>query len=174
MKPSPLKPSGKLKTPKSLKTALAHDKKAGKKIVFTNGCFDILHVGHTRYLSAAKNLGDVLVVGLNTDLSVKKLKGPERPVNHEKDRAEVLGALAAVDYLVFFGEPTPMKLIQALRPDFLVKGGDWKKKDIVGSGFVESYGGKVKSLPLVEGFSTTKMLKKITMSSPKSFIGDQF
>ena len=161
MKPSPLKGSAKLKTLASLKQLLAKDRKTRKKIVFTNGCFDILHVGHVRYLAEARSLGDILVVGLNTDSSVKKLKGPERPVNRERDRAEILGSLVCVDYLVLFSDPTPLNLIKAVRPDFLVKGGDWKKKDIVGSDFVELYGGKVRSLPFTKGFSTSGLLDKI-------------
>ena len=151
----------KIKTLSSLIPALSRDKKSGKKIVFTNGCFDILHVGHVRYLSDARNLGDVLVVGLNKDASVRKLKGPERPVTHEKDRAEVVAALECVDYVVFFSEPTPKNLIHSVKPDMLVKGGDWKPKDIVGSDFVLSYGGKVKSLPFHKGFSTTSLIEKI-------------
>ena len=140
---------------------LRKEKKKGRKIVFTNGCFDVLHVGHVRYLKKAKSLGDVLVIGLNTDASVKRLKGSGRPLNKEKDRAEVLGALAFVDRVVFFSEATPERLIRAVRPDLIVKGGDWKKKDIVGSAFVESYGGKARSLPYIRGFSTTGLLDKI-------------
>ena len=132
-----------------------------KKLVFTNGCFDILHKGHVTYLSQARALGDALVVGLNADASVRRLKGPERPVNEERDRAEVLGALACVDLVVIFREDTPDRLIHAVRPDVLVKGGDWKKKDIVGGPFVESYGGKVRVIPFVKGFSTTGLLEKI-------------
>ncbi len=153
--------TAKLKSLASVLSLLIKEKKKGRKVVFTNGCFDILHVGHVRYLQKAKSLGDVLVIGLNTDASVRKLKGPERPVTRERDRAEVLGALSFVDHLVLFSDTTPERLIRALRPDFLVKGGDWKKKDIVGSGFVESYGGKVRSLPYIGGFSTTGLLEKI-------------
>lgn len=144
-----------------LLAVLSKKKRAGKKIVFTNGCFDILHLGHVRYLEKAKSLGDVLVVGLNSDASVRSLKGPGRPINPAEDRAAVLGALKAVDYVTIFSEPTPLKLIQAVRPDFLVKGGDWKPKDIVGSSVVESYGGKVRSLKFVEGKSTSKVLSAI-------------
>jgi len=136
-------------------------RKSGKKVVFTNGCFDILHLGQVRYLQKARALGDVLVVGLNTDASVRALKGRDRPVTHEKDRAAVLAALACVDYVLLFSERTPERLIRALRPDFLVKGGDWKPKDIAGGPFVASYGGRVRSLPFVRGFSTTALLKKI-------------
>ena len=151
----------KLKTVREIVPIAARLKKSGKKIVFTNGCFDILHVGHVRTLCQAKALGDVLVLGLNRDSSVKFLKGSGRPVTSEKERAEVISALEAVDYVVFFGESTPEKLIHAVKPDFLVKGGDWKKKDIVGSDFVESYGGKIRSLRFVQGYSTTKLIEKI-------------
>lgn len=154
----------KIKTLKELKRLLSQLKKRGQKTVFTNGCFDILHVGHVRYLDRARSLGDALIIGLNTDLSVKAIKGPQRPVTPQAERAEVLSALSSVDFLVLFSDPTPLRLIQAIRPDFLVKGGDWKKKDIVGSGFVESYGGKVLSLPYVKGFSTTGLIDKIKSS----------
>ena len=133
----------------------------GRKLVVTNGCFDILHVGHVRYLAQARSLGDALVIGVNRDASVARLKGPGRPVVKERERAEVLSALSSVDFLVFFSEPTPLKLIQAIKPDFLVKGGDWKKKDIVGWDTVESYGGKVRSLQFVKGFSSTGLIGKL-------------
>jgi len=132
-----------------------------KKVVFTNGCFDILHVGHVRYLHQARALGDLLVVAINTDASVKKLKGEQRPIQTEKDRAEIMAALECVSFVTLFAEETPEDLIRALKPDILVKGGDWKEDQIVGSGFVKSYGGTVKSLPYVEGKSTTNILKKI-------------
>ena len=151
----------KIKKLSSLKKVLTRRRKAGEKIVFTNGCFDVLHVGHTRYLQKARALGDVLVIGLNTDRSVQKLKGMGRPVNPENNRAEVLGALECVDYVVLFSEDTPLRLIRTLRPDFLVKGGDWSKESIVGKGVVESYGGHVKTIPFVKGFSTTGVLKKM-------------
>lgn len=157
-------PVTKLLTSAALLSVLKKEKKHGKKIVFTNGCFDILHVGHVRYLRQARALGDILVVALNTDASARRLKGPARPVTPQQERAEVLSALSAVDFLVFFSESTPLKLVQAVKPDFLVKGGDWKKKDIVGSAFVESYGGKVLSLPYVKGFSTTGLIEKIKKS----------
>lgn len=153
--------TAKLKPLVSVVSLLHKEKKKGRKVVFTNGCFDILHVGHVRYLRQARSLGDILVIGLNSDASVRKLKGAERPVTRERDRAEVLGALSCVDHLVLFSDATPERLIRAIRPNFLVKGGDWKKKDIVGSGFVESYGGKVRSLPYIRGFSTTGLLEKI-------------
>jgi rfaE bifunctional protein nucleotidyltransferase chain/domain len=129
---------------------------AGKKIVFTNGCFDILHKGHIRYLRHARKLGDVLVVGVNSDDSVKRIK-PGRPVNSARDRAEVLAALSMVDYVIIFSESTPYRLIKTLRPDILVKGGDWKKEEIVGYDIVdETY-----SLPYVRGASTTGIIEKI-------------
>ena len=128
----------------------------GKKIVFTNGCFDILHVGHVDYLSRAKTLGDILVIGLNSDSSVRNIKGKGRPVNNERDRAVVLSALEAVDYVVIFKEPTPYSLIKNIMPDVLVKGGDWKPKDIVGNDIVK----KVVSIPFVKGYSTTGLLCK--------------
>lgn len=134
--------------------------RAGKKVVFTNGCFDLLHVGHVRYLQEAKSLGDILVVALNSDASVKKLKGPTRPVQIENDRAEILAALGAVDFTILFTEETPEKVIQSIKPDILVKGGDWKIEQIVGAPFVQSYGGKVYSLHFIEGKSTTKLIEK--------------
>ena len=131
-----------------------------QKIVFTNGCFDLLHVGHVRYLQEAKAQGDLLVVGVNSDASVKRLKGPTRPIQNENDRAEILAALGAIDYVVIFTEDTPENLIHAVKPNVLVKGGDWKPEQIVGSSFVMSYGGEVKSLQFVEGRSTTKIIEK--------------
>ena len=129
------------------------------KVVFTNGCFDILHRGHIEYLSKAADMGDVLVVGLNTDASVKRLKGEGRPVNHEEARALVLSSLSFVDAVVLFDEDTPYELIKAVHPDVLVKGADYKVEDIVGYDIVTSYGGTVTTVPLVEGYSTTKLLR---------------
>lgn len=131
-----------------------------QKIVFTNGCFDLLHVGHIRYLQEARAQGDFLVVGVNSDASVKRLKGPTRPIQNESDRAEILSALAAVDAVVIFTEDTPANLIEAVRPNILVKGGDWKPDQIVGGPFVLSYGGEVRSLQFVDGKSTTKIIEK--------------
>ena len=131
-----------------------------KKIVFTNGCFDLLHIGHVRYLEEAKKLGDILVVGINTDASVQKLKGPTRPIQNENDRSEILAALKAVDHTVLFGDETPLNLIQQIKPHVLVKGGDWKIEQIVGSEFVLSHGGQVKSLQFVDGRSTTRIIEK--------------
>lgn len=131
------------------------------KIVFTNGCFDILHIGHIRYLQEAARLGDILVVGLNSDASVKRLKGPERPVNTQLDRAEILGALNFIDYIVMFEEETPLELIKQIQPDVLVKGGDYKPQDVVGKEEVEARGGKLVLLPFVDGKSTTNIIEKI-------------
>ncbi len=150
----------KIKNAKDLARTLSSLRGKGKKIVFTNGCFDILHVGHVDYLSKARRLGDVLVVGLNTDSSVKKVKGEGRPINKELDRAKVLAALSSVDYVTLFGEPTPEKLIMKLKPDLLVKGGDWKVKDIVGGDFVTKNGGKVKNIPFIKGYSTTSIIER--------------
>lgn len=130
------------------------------KLVFTNGCFDVLHRGHIYYLSRARELGDLLVVGLNTDGSVSKLKGPGRPVNDQQARAEVLGGLAFVDYILLFSEETPLKLIQTLKPDVLVKGGDYLKEDIVGYNEVTALGGRVETIPLMEGYSSSSILDK--------------
>ena len=145
----------------SLKSFLSGARRRGAKIVFTNGCFDVLHAGHVRYLSQARKLGTALVVGLNSDASVKRLKGADRPVNTEADRKEVLSALSSVDYVEVFSEDTPALLIRKVRPDVLVKGGDWAVKKIVGNEFVASYGGRTKVLPFVKGRSTTATLEKI-------------
>ncbi len=133
-----------------------------KKVVFTNGCFDILHVGHVRYLTAAKNFGDVLIVGLNTDESVKKLKGETRPINNQDDRAEVLLGLKAVDYVIFFGENTAENLIAEIKPDVYVKGGDYTLDTLPESKIVQSYGGRVELVNLVAGKSTTNIIEKIS------------
>lgn len=132
-----------------------------KRIVFTNGCFDLLHVGHIRYLKEARSLGDFLVVGVNSDASVRRLKGAQRPVQSQSDRAEILASLVSVDMAVIFEEDTPLQLIQAVRPDVLVKGGDWSIDAIVGGDFVLSYGGDVRSLQFIEGRSTTEIIHKI-------------
>jgi len=132
-----------------------------RRIVFTNGCFDLLHPGHVRLLTEAKRFGDVLVVGLNSDESVRRLKGPERPVLSESDRAEVLGGLHAVDFVTIFGEDTPDAVIRALRPDVLVKGGDYTEETVVGAPFVRSCGGEVVLVPLVEGRSTSSMVARM-------------
>ena len=152
----------KLRSLTGLRNALWRDKRAGRKIVFTNGCFDILHVGHVEYLSKARKMGDVLVIGLNSDRSVKQLKGKDRPINREEDRSKLLSAFYFVDYVTIFNEDTPDRLIRKLKPDILVKGGDWQMKDIVGASFVKSYGGRVATVPFVKGFSTTSLVKKMS------------
>ncbi len=134
----------------------------GRRIVFTNGCFDILHPGHVDYLTQARDLGDILVVGLNSDNSVKRQnKGPNRPINTQEARAKVLAGLGCVDAIVYFNEDTPMELIKIIQPDFLVKGGDWKVEQIVGHDIVTAKGGKVLTIPFLEGFSTTGIVNKL-------------
>ncbi len=137
-------------------------KAAGKKIVFTNGCFDIIHPGHIDYLTQARDLGDVLVLGLNTDNSVRRLnKAPNRPINNEQARATVLAGLACIDHIILFDEETPYELIKFLQPDILVKGDDYKVETIVGYDIVMARGGKVVTIPFLEGYSTTKLIQKI-------------
>ena len=143
-----------------LENVITFYKNQNKKIVFTNGCFDLLHVGHVRYLKQAKSLGDILIVGINTDASVQKNKGPTRPIQNENDRAEILVSLESVDHSILFAEETPRLLIEIIKPDFLVKGGDWKIEQIVGSDFVLKNGGKVLSLQFVDGKSTTSLVEK--------------
>jgi rfaE bifunctional protein nucleotidyltransferase chain/domain len=135
-------------------------RRLGDKIVFTNGCFDILHQGHIHLLAACAEEGARLVVGLNSDLSVKRLKGPGRPVNDQKSRATLLASVLFTDAVIVFEQDTPEELIHAIQPDILAKGGDWKKGDIVGSEFVESYGGQVKIIPYINGFSTTDIIER--------------
>jgi rfaE bifunctional protein nucleotidyltransferase chain/domain len=153
--------SEKIKSVEELKELIKKRKEKGQIMVFTNGCFDILHVGHIHYLNSARSLGDFLVVGLNSDESVKKIKGPLRPINSERERAYILSALECVDYIVFFDEETPENLIKELKPDILVKGADWEEEKIVGATFVKSYGGKVERVPFKFDVSTTKIIEKI-------------
>ena len=141
--------------------AINDHKKDSKKIVFTNGCFDILHVGHIRYLSEAKSLGDILVIGINSDKSVKELKGPARPINSLSDRALILSELRYVDYVVSFEEQTPLELIKIIMPDILVKGGDYTIETVVGSSEVIHSGGQVKLLQFHNGYSSTNYIDKI-------------
>lgn len=145
-----------------LKQELERLRGEGRKIVFTNGCFDILHVGHVRYLQAAKDMGDVLVLALNSDASVKSLKGDKRPLITESERAVVVAALASVDYVIIFSETTPLSLIEYLRPDVLVKGGDWAEEEVVGGEAVARWGGKVAIIPSIVGASTTNIVGKIS------------
>jgi rfaE bifunctional protein nucleotidyltransferase chain/domain len=155
----PLDPAAKIVSRDDLVRRLGRPR--SNTVVFTNGCFDVLHRGHVEYLASARSLGDVLVVGLNSDDSVRRLKGPGRPVNSEEDRAFVLAGLAAVDYVTVFGEDTPRELIAALLPDVLVKGGDYRRETIVGADEVEAAGGRVVVAPLVPGRSTTSIIERV-------------
>ena len=154
----------KIKSPLALKRILlkfsAANRSKKKKVVFTNGCFDILHKGHVHYLEQARGLGDLLIVGLNSDDSVRRLKGPERPLNPLEDRLEVLAALESVDFVTWFDTDTPLCLIQSLKPQILVKGGDWKIDQIVGAQDVLASGGSVRSLQYIQGSSTTEIIAR--------------
>ncbi len=152
---------GKVIARSRLAKELAGARRRGRKVVFTNGCFDILHAGHVRYLKKARSLGDILVVGLNSDSSVRSIKGDKRPIVPCGERAEVLSALECVDYVVVFSEPTPLKLIEAVRPDVLAKGADWAAKDIVGGEGVKSSGGRVARIALLQGRSTTNIIRRV-------------
>lgn len=136
-------------------------KSENKKIVFTNGCFDILHAGHVRYLKESKKFGDILIVGLNSDISVKKIKGETRPINPEMDRAEVLAGLEAVNYIVLFDETSPVKLLEEIKPDIYTKGADYTVETLPEAKTVLSYGGKIEFIKFLEGRSTTKIIDKI-------------
>ncbi len=151
----------KVKNRSELATIVSELKREGKRVVFTNGCFDILHVGHVRYLEAARALGDVLVVGLNSDASVRRLKGQSRPLVSEDERAEVLGALWFVDFVTIFGEETPIELIRELTPSVHVKGGDYKEDDLPEAEVVRAGGGRIAIIPFVEGKSTTNLVNRI-------------
>jgi rfaE bifunctional protein nucleotidyltransferase chain/domain len=149
-------------TPRNeLKATVDRLKREGKKVVFTNGCFDILHAGHTRYLREARKMGDALILALNSDSSVRSIKGPMRPIVPEAERAEVVASLDSVDYVTIFDELTPLELIEFLRPDVIVKGGDWSEKDIVGAETVRKWGGRVAIMPQIEGASTTNIIDKV-------------
>lgn len=153
--------AGKMRTLEEL-VALTRDlRRQGKRVVFTNGCFDLLHRGHVRYLDQAKRLGDVLIVAINSDASVRTLKGPGRPVMSQEERAEMVAALGAVDFVLIFKERDPEKVILALEPDLLVKGGDWPVDQVVGRQIVERRGGRVTTLPYVEGASSSELLRRI-------------
>ena len=152
---------GKIKSLDGLKKETDRARAIGKKIVFTNGCFDILHAGHVKLLEDAAALGDLLVVAVNSDSSIRFLKGEKRPVISQDQRIRVLAGLESVDFVVVFDEPDPLKVIQHIRPDVLVKGGDWDTKDIVGGDIVESSGGRVFSLPFMDGISTTEIINEI-------------
>jgi rfaE bifunctional protein nucleotidyltransferase chain/domain len=159
--------ASKVKSLAAVVRAVRNAQAAGRRIVFTNGCFDLLHRGHIRYLERARALGDVLVVAVNGDASVRTLKGPSRPVVTAEQRAEVLAALAAVDYVVIFDELDPARVIRAVRPNVLVKGGDWPVHQIVGADFVRSKGGTVRSLPFVEGAATSARIGRVLARAPK-------
>ena len=145
----------------ALKDKLEALRKKGKKIAFTNGCFDILHVGHVRYLREAKKTADVLVLALNSDSSVRSLKGEKRPLMNEKERAEILAALEFIDFVTIFEELTPLELINYLKPDILIKGGDWPEEKVVGREEIKKWGGRVAIIPEIEGKSTTNIVEKI-------------
>jgi rfaE bifunctional protein nucleotidyltransferase chain/domain len=152
---------GKIVSQEELIHMTAREKRAGRRVVFTNGCFDLLHPGHVRCLAEARALGDVLVVAVNSDLSVRGNKGPERPLVPEQDRAEVLAALACVDYVTIFDEPTPRELISRVLPSVLVKGADWALDQVAGREEVEAAGGRVVSVPIAPGYSTTTLVQRI-------------
>lgn len=153
--------NNKLKTLDEIVNVVRELKGQNKKIVFTNGCFDILHAGHVQYLQEARDLGDILIVGLNSDSSVNRLKGDNRPINNEQDRVIVLSALTSVSYVLIFQEDTPYNIIKKIKPDMLVKGGDWKTEDIVGSDIVGAYKGEVKNLSFIDGKSSTDIINKL-------------
>ena len=153
--------SGKLKTIDELKVIAAQARAGGKKVVFTNGCFDLLHRGHLHTLRQAKACGDVLIVAVNSDRSVQGLKGAGRPIFPESDRVELIAAMEMVDYVVLFDEPDPYRLIAAVTPDVLAKGGDWSAEKIIGADIVERRGGKVAVIPYLKGFSTTEIIERI-------------
>jgi rfaE bifunctional protein nucleotidyltransferase chain/domain len=151
----------KIKNLNALKEIVGRLKKKKKKIVFTNGCFDILHYGHAQYLEDAKQKGDILIVGINSDASVRRIKGNKRPILKEQDRIRLIAALESVDFALLFCEDTPLKVIQTLKPDILVKGSDWRKGSIVGEDLVSGLGGKVIRIKLVKGVSSTGIIKNI-------------
>jgi D-glycero-beta-D-manno-heptose 1-phosphate adenylyltransferase len=157
---------GRIVSQEELLQFVGREVRGSRRIVFTNGCFDLLHPGHIRLLEDARSLGDALVVGLNSDASVRRVKGDSRPVIPEQERAEILGALASVDFVVIFDEATPREVIARLLPDVLVKGADWGADEIVGRAEVEGAGGKVVSIPLQPGYSTTAILQKIIAATP--------
>ncbi len=159
--PSSYSSAGKIHTLQTLLPALEKQRQAGHDIVFTNGCFDLLHAGHVEVLEEARSLGDFLVVAMNTDASVSRIKGPLRPIVPENRRTRVMAAIGAVDAVILFDEPTPLELIMAIKPDVLVKGGDWEISSIVGAPFVLERGGEVLSIPLVPDSSTTGLVEMI-------------
>lgn len=165
----PRKFAAKIQPPKKLAKLCAAARRRKQKVVFTNGCFDLLHKGHVTYLERARGLGDLLIVALNSDASVRRLKGEERPINGLADRAEVLAALESVDFVTWFDQDTPLELIRSLKPQVLTKGGDWKADQIVGGADVRSWGGRVKSLSFVPGRSTTEMIERVRKADSAAF-----
>ena len=151
----------KVKSPKELKGIISKLKRQGKVIAFTNGCFDILHYGHIDYLESAKRFADILVVAVNSDGSVKRLKGSDRPITRLRDRIKIVAALESVDFVTSFTQDTPLQIIKLLKPDILIKGADWSRKTIVGKDLVEAYGGCAITLPYIKGCSSSKIIKKI-------------
>lgn len=151
----------KIKSPQELKKIISRLKKQGKKIAFTNGCFDILHYGHVSYLEKAKRLTDILVIAINSDSSMRRIKGKTRPILNLGDRMGIIAALECVDFITSFNQDTPREIIKLLKPDMLIKGGDWNRNEIVGKNVVESYGGKVKTIPYIKGQSTTKIINRL-------------
>ena len=158
--------SGKIKELDELKTIVEQIKQEGKKVVFTNGCFDLLHGGHLHVLQEAKKLGDLLIVAINSDGSIRGIKGPSRPILSEKERSEILASLEMVDFVTVFSQPDPSLVIQELGPDILVKGGDWGQDKIVGRDYVEQHGGRTVVIPLLPGHSTTKIIERIRQEKP--------
>jgi rfaE bifunctional protein nucleotidyltransferase chain/domain len=156
--------SGKLKSLEEIKAIVVAARNNDKRVAFTNGCFDLLHRGHVHVLTAARACADLLIVGINSDQSVKQIKGSARPVLPESDRCELLGAMEMVDYVILFNEPDPYSVISAIRPDVLVKGGDWNTDKIIGADLVEKAGGEVVIVPYVKGFSTTEIIERIKNS----------
>jgi len=150
-----------------LKRKITRLKQKGRRIVFTNGCFDILHYGHVKYLQDARSKGDYLVVAVNSDSSIKKIKAKNRPVIAQGDRLKTVAALACVDFVVLFNQDNPLRLIKTLKPDILIKGADWNKQKIIGADFVGSYGGKVLTVKLVKGRSTSAIIEKIVRDFPR-------
>jgi len=153
--------SGKLKSFEEIGAIAASARSNNQKIVFTNGCFDLLHRGHVHLLRTAKGYGDLLIVGINTDKSVKAIKGPNRPILPQQDRTELIAAMEMVNYVVVFDEPDPYRLISSIRPDVLAKGGDWSKEKIIGADFVQEDGGRVVVIPYIKGFSSTEIIERI-------------
>lgn len=158
-----MNPSSKIKSLSQLRRTIKTLRRK-HKIIFTNGCFDILHRGHIQYLEKAKQLGGVLIVGLNSDVSARRIKGKARPIFSQQDRARLLSSLSCIDYVVIFNEPTPFKLIKSLKPDVLVKGADWKGEEVVGQDLVKSWKGRVRLIPYLKGYSTTKIISRIKQS----------